>query len=758
MKDFYANNFESERSKAEAEQQALKQRPSWEPSHLDKSLSADQTLNKPVERLRTTPPFKANLYGEDPADQAKHRPGLSQQSVSNQSAARQSIASQGISKLSASKLGSSILGFARSSSNSSDSMSSQSDSRRSLSRTDVNEVDIHQRPKARSRFSERNDAVSELAAMGLRTDSRIGDSVLDPATGHATGQLLGAELQSAELQSSDGVIELNNNHLTASGVPSTLPPGIILRGAFTPELAESLNQMIRMVANVTESYTSALFLVAEAKGSEANEKSTKGVLELAAVHSLSRELVYDVSIPFGSGLVGWTAENGVRISVCPFEHDASTLLYYSADQSLKSFIALPILAPDQTLLGVLACDSKRSYAFAKVTEKILIDCAAQAASIILMSRKIAKLGKEMRVEAGSAPLESFIEHLRGVSSERELLAEAAEIPAAVVDRDALVVITIADGQTPASAFYSTANQVRVGHRLLELVCRHKRIICSERTVQTSGTSTDGDKERSFLSIPFHVGKKEAGSINLLSSVFESFSASEIAALERVAKVIGKELELFRLREKLSSPDLSEGLMSWEHFVETSKQLLSNTSNLKRGDSKRGASLIRIVPDNIGELEDFLGVEGTRVALAKLARLVEQVKGSNAIAAQLYGQEFLILAERGEGERILSRFERLLERLAIEDGVSSSGIGVGSSSVKSANSFSPSRTYSPSHTGLSKAAPVKVTSLISRGLSKALVSTPHDGETLEELLSKTNRLLDEEREVNPSEVIANASNW
>ena len=33
------------------------------------------------------------------------------------------------------------------------------------------------------------------------------------------------------------------------------------------------------------------------------------------------------------------------------------------------------------------------------------------------------------------------------------------------------------------------------------------------------------------------------------------------------------------------------------------------------------------PENIGELEDFLGVDGARQALERLGRLVEQVKGS-----------------------------------------------------------------------------------------------------------------------------------
>ena len=114
---------------------------------------------------------------------------------------------------------------------------------------------------------------------------------------------------------------------------------------------------------------------------------------MEGVHTLSRDLIHTAEIPHGRGLVGWTAENKVRISVCPFEHDATTLRYYRSDQDLKSFLAVPILprsgGPQQeTLLGVIACDSKKNYAFAKITEKILVDCSVQAANIIELVRSV----------------------------------------------------------------------------------------------------------------------------------------------------------------------------------------------------------------------------------------------------------------------------------------------------------------------------------------------------------------------------------
>lgn len=555
------------------------------------------------------------------------------------------------------------------------------------------------------------------------------------ASQHASGPAGGTSRQSAAgagTGANGAAGHSANPFLNTPFADAVLSGEALNRDGTTSELTTALHQLVRLVANVTESYTSAIFL------SNQDDQAEGPAVTLSAVHTLSREIVPAVRIAMGAGLVGWTAENRVRISVCPFEHDATTLLYYAADQALKSFIALPVLSPTGELLGVLACDSKKSYAFAKVTEKVLIDCAEQAAAMILLHRRIAQFGKSYRIGTSSEVIDGFLERLRTQHNERELLNQAAEIPSEVVERDALVVITVADGAAAPSAFYSTTNQVRVGHRLLELVCRHKRVICPDRSIQTTG-GADGMQDRSFLSIPFHIGKREAGSINLLSRAGETFSTAEISALERMGKVLGRELELFRLRDRLTSPEAQSGLLSWEQFSASARAMLTDNEQ-----GKQSYALIRIVPENIGELEDFLGVDGARRALDKLCRLVEQVKGSTGIAGLLYGHELFILSERREGERILGRLERLLERLTLDE-----------------PSSAPARVTirtSPTDHQSAKSAGVKVSSLVSRGLAKVLVTTPKDGDTLEELVAKTNRLLESAQESASNQMVKNVSNW
>jgi hypothetical protein len=100
---------------------------------------------------------------------------------------------------------------------------------------------------------------------------------------------------------------------------------------------------------------------------------------------LSSEVFKECVLPRGSGLIGWVAKHNRSIHVSPFERDSRTLGVYSADQQLKSFIGIPIRldgvasGSEEPLVGVVACDSKKAFAFSKVQGKLLEDLAAEIA-------------------------------------------------------------------------------------------------------------------------------------------------------------------------------------------------------------------------------------------------------------------------------------------------------------------------------------------------------------------------------------------
>ena len=539
-----------------------------------------------------------------------------------------------------------------------------------------------------------------------------------------------------------------------------------------PALADSLGQLARLMANVTDSYTSAIFLCdsvvptssitpsashSSSTGSSSLASSSFGgnvgslneslsptaartrTLELVAFHTLSRDVVPHARIAFGSGLIGWTAENGVRISVCPFENDSSTLLFYSQDQALKSFIALPIIDSDGMLIGVLSCDSKKSYAFAKITEKVLLDCAAQIAHLVSLHGKLRVRRSAVAPTAGLSErdeLNRFLDHLRAQSSEEILLTEAANLPQDMVERDALVIVTAPQYETKdtswgsgagsgvsslhasnlnakrnlgAGIFTSPTNQPRVSNRLMELVCRHKRVLCGDRNVHA--LTNEEKLQRSFLSIPFRVLNREAGSINVLTPAFGSFCPNEILVLERMAEVLGHEIELRRLRDRVVSAQEKSGLLSWKGFSVQARAKLEECSQ-----QKKVCSLIRLRVPHPGLLEDRLGTEEAQNVFQQVLRLIDQVKGSSGLACFLAGTDCLVLIEGNDCERLLTRLRLLIDRMDFSAGSAAVGNGQGkfSSNVKEE---------------------------IRRGLHASAASAPIDGETLEVLVSKTLRRLE-----------------
>jgi GAF domain-containing protein len=470
---------------------------------------------------------------------------------------------------------------------------------------------------------------------------------------------------------------------------------------------DSFNHLAELIANLTEAYTAAIFL----------KNPKKDFLTVAGVQTLSRDFLDSAEIPFGNGLIGWTAQNGARVSVSPFEHNATTLLCYGRDQGLKSFVAVPILNENGEVLGVIACDSKKSYAFAKVTEKILLDCAKQVSILCKLHSQLAKAVKIKAVDQDllTSVTNSLLDH----KDEHELLSAAANLPDELIKRDALVVVTAGDACIGEGTFYSSSSQKRMNHRLLQLVCQHKKVICGDRSVLA--LPTDDVMQRSFLSIPFHVLGKEVGSFNLLSHPSQGFEASEIATVEKVASVVGRELERIRLRDQVSFHSEASGLSSWKRFSLHAETMLAETQK------KRGSlTLIRIALTNIIAIEDVAGVPVAATLLEKVMRLVEQVKHHYSIACYLYGFQILILSETTEAQRTINRLLRLIEKISFGDQFISPGL--------------------------------KLHDILLRDLHICQARYPQDGHSIQELVGKTLRQLEISVQEKEMEVEANVRNW
>ncbi len=128
--------------------------------------------------------------------------------------------------------------------------------------------------------------------------------------------------------------------------------------------SSSLDDHVRMVANVYDAHTAALFI----------RSAHSDVMELVARESLSRHFVQGCTIRPGEGLLGWVAKERRRLHVTRFDRDTRTLGIYTTDVKIRALLAAPL--PEGR--GVLMVDSRNRHAFPEKKQKILDDFAAVA--------------------------------------------------------------------------------------------------------------------------------------------------------------------------------------------------------------------------------------------------------------------------------------------------------------------------------------------------------------------------------------------
>jgi diguanylate cyclase (GGDEF)-like protein len=149
-------------------------------------------------------------------------------------------------------------------------------------------------------------------------------------------------------------------------------------------LDNEIYNLIKLVSNTSEAYTSALFVAVP---------SCKQ-LNLRTIYSLTRNINEDTTIDFGTGLIGWVASNAKPLNASKFQYDSRNLPYYlkaeMKAEEIKSFMAVPVMNLS-TLLGVLCIDSKRSYVFTEKDQKILSGFADQFSLILQREKKLSSL-------------------------------------------------------------------------------------------------------------------------------------------------------------------------------------------------------------------------------------------------------------------------------------------------------------------------------------------------------------------------------
>ncbi len=417
---------------------------------------------------------------------------------------------------------------------------------------------------------------------------------------------------------------------------------------------EELNNLIILVSIVTYAHTSALFLIDE----------NKNQLYIKALYSLSRNLSSNVSIDLGCGLVGWVAKNSKPVNIGQFKNDPKTLQYYTAEENIKSFVAVPVMNKNK-LLGVLTSDSKRNYLFNNKQEKILSVFAEQCrqllekeeslAAIKAKAEKYNKIYQHYTKIANCSPLDIFSTLLE---ASKEIINFDNCILALLDKTNSCLKLKLAYGD---ECEFFLDKHFPSDQGLAGLILKQKKPLLINNMKQRRrkwlvfnhhGPKWDMD---SFMGIPLFCAGKIMGILVYTSRASNGFSQQDVQSINIItlqAAAIIAQWQLQHEKEIQRKFDPLTGLLNNSNFNQQLRQKLLSATIL------HPVSLILIDINNLAEINLKYGYETGDKILIKIANILKELVSNEECLGRFAGQRFAMSLENTKSKSAKEMAQRI----------------------------------------------------------------------------------------------------
>jgi diguanylate cyclase (GGDEF)-like protein len=427
------------------------------------------------------------------------------------------------------------------------------------------------------------------------------------------------------------------------------------------KIEKELNNLIRLTSNVFDAFTAALFLVDESRSK----------LILKACHSLSRNIIKDAVIEFGHGLVGWVAQQGDNLSVAQFRHDTKTLQFYSADEEIKSFLAVPVFLSG--LEGVLCIDSKKSYVFTPKMQKILIGFAEQFSLLISRSR-IEELSDKNIQDV--TMIYEYIKEMSSLDQAEKIIDCLAHISSQIISSDGFF-ISFFDKNEAECRVVRSSSAMEEGFQGMTVSIKNSLagwIIRNKNPLNTPNLSQDSNKTyfcspqepvihaRSFLGVPLQTGNKVHGVLGLIRRKEGGFSLHDMQKAQIIASYASLAFAHAHLNEKWSRLEFTDSLSGFYNkrfFEENIENILFTAS--KRLD-KLVFLLVRV--NHIEKIKERYGYGAGDAVLRKIAEILNGFLKEKDAAIKHDEASFLLLLHKLDVEkanRVSERVESIVDQ-------------------------------------------------------------------------------------------------
>lgn len=428
------------------------------------------------------------------------------------------------------------------------------------------------------------------------------------------------------------------------------------------ELRKDLDSLIRLVSNVTDSFTSALFLMSESRSR----------LELASLHTLSHHLIQDASIEMGHGLIGRVAQRGESVNVSEFHQDIRALQYYSADEEIKSFLAVPVGIKE--VIGVLSIDSKREYTFTTKVQKILLGFAEQ------FSRVLSSHGAQGLERMGTRALASLLDFNLRLFSRPDIpsiLDLLGNVHRELIHCDGTAVI-LREGREEDYRIARVAGcpsllpkaPVSIDQSLAGWVVRRAKALNLPHLkgyARKTFIFFPGEPElkvRSFLGVPLIVEGEAIGALAFIGKALNTFTHDHLQLASLIACQSSQVLAQAEMRarwQNLREYDPVTGLPNHRSFKRSLERIA------RKGIQQReDLYLMMVEPDRSERLLASHGLEAYEGLIQQVALLLQRIIGREDSIARAADEGF-VLALRQTSHALAQRFSQRIKD-AIEESI------------------------------------------------------------------------------------------
>ncbi|OGW12342.1 MAG: hypothetical protein A3G93_00775 [Nitrospinae bacterium RIFCSPLOWO2_12_FULL_45_22] len=408
---------------------------------------------------------------------------------------------------------------------------------------------------------------------------------------------------------------------------------------------KGLDSLIRLVSNVTDAFTAALFLP--------NEAGT--VLKLTSFHSLSHHIQKGATIQIGHGLIGWVAQTRQNLNVSEFQRDTKTLQLYSHDEEIKSFLAVPVELNELT--GVLCIDSKRHYVFTSKVEKILTGFAQEFARLLTGHQSE---NKDNDKDIITLDIITLLEMSQGLCSHPErpwVLDFLGSLSNKIIPYEGLLVVLL-DKINGSYSIVKTAGEglhklkgitVSLSQSLVGWVIKNASPL---KLVELKGypgktyilcPNEPQMKVNSFLGIPLTADRKVLGGWGFLSNKSACFNDQHLQVGSLIATQAAMALAYATMKEErqtLGSLDPSTGIYNFRQFVKTISDKLAQGIDYQ---------LLIIEPDNLEQLGNRYSHTICEEATKQIAQILLMTAKDEDLVSRSVSDGFLLALAQTDSE-------------------------------------------------------------------------------------------------------------